>query len=274
MEKNRDKGNCLLAAVLYAAMVLVNILASTLRLGGVTTAEISAKYQSLFTPAASTFAIWGLIYLLLAVYTMYQLDIFRRPRGAGFCATELTRQIAPWYALSSFANLLWVIAWQYDLIIVSVLLMALLLFSLVQIMRMLCNMRLCLKERLCVRLPFSVYFAWILVAAIANIAVLLVSLNWSGWGISREIWMIIALALGAGLGIAAMILCRNAVFGLVLIWAYGGILKQHASPTGWDLQYPSVVTAILICLLLFVAVIGYLLFDRKKPVQTEPRDCG
>lgn len=265
MEKNRDRGNCLLAAVMYAAMVLVNILANTLRLGGVTTAEISAKYQNLFTPAASTFAIWGAIYLLLAVYTVYQSDIFHRSRGGGgFCATELTRRIAPWYTLSSLVNMLWVIAWQYDLIIVSVLLMAVLLYSLVQIMRMLCNIKLCLKERLCMRLPFSVYFAWTLVAAIANIAVLLVSLNWSGWGISREIWTVIALALGAGLGIAGMVLCRNIAFGLVLIWAYGGILQQHASPIGWDLQYPSVVTALLICLLLFVVAIGYLLFEKKK----------
>lgn len=271
MEKNKDKGDCLLAAFMYVAMVLVNILANALRIGGVTTAEISAKYQNLFTPAAGTFAIWGLIYALLAVYTVYQLDLFHRSRGnGGFCATDLTRQIAPWYALSSLANVLWVIAWQYDLIIVTVLLMGVLLYSLVQITRMLCNTRLCLKERLCVRLPFSVYSAWILVASIANIAVLLVSLNWNGLGVSREIWTIIALALGAGLGVVIMVLCRNIAFGLVLIWAYGGILKEHASPTGWDLQYPSVVTAVLICLLLFVAAVGYLLFEKKKkPSPTE-----
>lgn len=263
--KNKERGSCLFAAVLYAAMVLVNILANTLRLGGVTTGEISAKYQNLFTPAASTFAIWGLIYALLAVYTVYQLDIFHRARASGgFCATELTREIAPWYALSSLLNALWVVVWQYDLIIVSVLIMALLLYSLVKIMRMLCRASLCLKERLCVRLPFSVYFAWILVAAIANVTVLLVSLNWSGWGIPREIWTIIALGLGAGLGIAAMLYCKNKVIGLVLLWAYGGILKQHASATGWDLQYPSVITAILICLVLVIAAIGYLLFEKKK----------
>jgi len=258
------------AAAAYIIMIAANVLAETLRLGGVTTAEISAKYPNLFTPAPATFAIWAVIYLLLAVYTIYQMDLFHRTRGSGYCATELTRQIAPWYTLSSLANALWVVAWHFNLIIVTVLLMALLVYSLTQIMRMLCGAQLCFKERVCVRLPFSVYFAWILVAAIANVTVLLVSLNWNGWGVSREIWTIIALALGAGLGIAAMLYCRNIAFGLVFLWAYGGILKQHASPLGWDLQYPQVVTALLICMLFFIGVIGYLLFEKKnKPAPTE-----
>lgn len=269
MEKKVEQGNCLTAAITYVIMIAANVLAETLRLGGVTTAEISAKYPNLFTPAPTAFAIWAVIYLLLAVYTIYQLDLFHRTRGSGYCATELTGRIAPWYTLSSLANALWVVAWHFDLIIVTVLLMALLVYSLAQIIRMLCGAQLCFKERICVRLPFSVYFAWILVAAIANVTVLLVSLNWNGWGVSREIWTIIALALGAGLGIAGMLYCKNIAFGLVFLWAYAGILKQHASPLGWDLQYPQVVTALLICMLLFVGVIGYLLFEKRKKINPD-----
>ena len=41
------------------------------------------------------------------------------------------------------------------------------------------------KEKLFIRLPFSVYFGWITVATIANITTLLVDIGWNGFGILR-----------------------------------------------------------------------------------------
>lgn len=43
--------------------------------------------------------------------------------------------------------------------------------------------------------PFSLYLGWISVAAIANVAAVLDSAGWSGWGLSQEAWMGVALAL-------------------------------------------------------------------------------
>ena len=51
-------------------MLVLNGLANGLPLNGSTTAELSARYPNLFVPAGSTFAIWGLIYLLLIVFVI------------------------------------------------------------------------------------------------------------------------------------------------------------------------------------------------------------
>ena len=63
----------LLTLGVYGVMVAINYLAELLRLGGKDIGEISAKYPNLFTPAGYAFSIWGLIYLLLLIYVIYQL---------------------------------------------------------------------------------------------------------------------------------------------------------------------------------------------------------
>ncbi len=256
---------CILAAIAYLTMVIVNVLANALPINGVKTGEAAARYPSLFTPAPGTFGIWGLIYVLLLAYTLYQLGAFRWERGSTPCATALTQQIAPWYGISSLANALWLIAFHYGWMPVSMGLMALLLYCLARIMRCIClEQQLCLKEKLFVRLPFSVYSAWSMVAAIANASSLLVSIGWDRFGLAPEVWTVIVLLLGTGLCITAMILCKNTLLGLTCIWAYAGILVQHASQEGWDGAYPMVITTAILCLILFFAALGYLLFQKTR----------
>jgi hypothetical protein len=56
----------------YIYMVGMNALATTLPLNGQSTNEISDRYDTLFAPIGFTFSIWGVIYLLLGVYTVFQ----------------------------------------------------------------------------------------------------------------------------------------------------------------------------------------------------------
>ena len=77
MENRQNKMVQILAVLVYLVMVIVNGLANTLPLNGVTTGEVSEAYQNLFAPAGITFVIWGLIYLLLAVYVLYQVGLFQ-----------------------------------------------------------------------------------------------------------------------------------------------------------------------------------------------------
>jgi hypothetical protein len=55
------------SALSYVGMVAVNGLANALPLNGITTGEVSDAYFNLFAPAGVTFAIWGVIYVLLAI---------------------------------------------------------------------------------------------------------------------------------------------------------------------------------------------------------------
>jgi len=60
------------AGIAYVAMVFVNFLANSLPINNRGTGEISDAYPNLFAPAGLTFSIWGLIYLFLAGYVLYQ----------------------------------------------------------------------------------------------------------------------------------------------------------------------------------------------------------
>lgn len=54
------------------ATIVVNGLANALPINGQGTGEISDKFEVFFVPAGYVFSIWGLIYLALIAYAVYQ----------------------------------------------------------------------------------------------------------------------------------------------------------------------------------------------------------
>ncbi|MDD2680844.1 MAG: tryptophan-rich sensory protein [Patescibacteria group bacterium] len=239
-----------LAALTYVAMVVVNFLANALPINNRSTGAISDAYPNLFAPAGLTFSIWGLIYLLLAGYVLYQFGLFQSDRGRG--RVELFRKINFYFIISSIANIAWIFSWHYDFMGISVLIMGLILFSLIKIADILNKEKFSSKENFFLRIPFNVYFGWITVATIANITVFLVSINWNGLGISTQIWTIVVLLAGLLIGVLRMLKDRAVAYGLVLIWAYAGILLKHISADGFSGQYQGVVITTLICILGFL----------------------
>jgi translocator protein len=53
-------------------MIIVNILANALPINGQLTAKISDLFQVYFVPAGYVFAIWGLMYVGLLAFVVYQ----------------------------------------------------------------------------------------------------------------------------------------------------------------------------------------------------------
>ena len=208
----------------YVGVVSVNILASALPLGGKTTAELSDAYPNLFVPAGYVFSIWGVIYLLLLAFTVYQVSPARR--GEGFLD-----RIGGLFALSCALNISWIFLWHYEFVIPSLLPMFALLASLILI-----YVRLDVGrgspsrgERLWVHLPFSVYLGWITVAPIANAVAALVSINWDGLGLGEVAWTVIVIAVAVVLTVVNTFTRGDVGYALVIVWALGGIaIKQMA----------------------------------------------
>ncbi len=246
----------IITALAYIGMVVVNFLANSLPINNRSTGAISDSYPNLFAPAGLTFSIWGLIYLLLAGYVIYQ---FTQKAGT---KKEIIKKINPLFAATSLVNISWIFAWHYDYIAVSVILMLCLLVLLIKIADILRQTQFNALEKLFIRAPFSVYFGWITVAAIANITVFLVKLGWNGFGIPDYVWTSVILVVGALIGIIRMRLDKNAPYGLVLMWAYGGILLKHISAQGFASQYPSVIFTTIGCLALFAFFILKLLVKK------------
>jgi hypothetical protein len=262
-DKKDLSGLKILNAVFFVLMVAVNALANILPLNGMNTGEVAEQYSNLFTPPPFTFLIWGLIYLMLAGFILFQFGAFRGNEST--YREDLIREIGPYFAISSIANAAWIFAWHYGIIGVSVVLILIILYSLSVIVFEISKYDLLpLREKIFVKYPFSIYFGWITVAVIANIAAFLVSISWDGFGWPQSVWTVILLVIGLLITAAVTLKNRDIAYGLVVIWAYSGILYRHLSKTGYAGQYPAVIWTLILSLVLLVGIVVYLYFRKKK----------
>ena len=240
-----------LVTVTFLAMITMNALANALPLNGRNTGEVSQAYPSLFTPAGITFSIWSLIYLLLGAHVLYQLGLFRDGLETP-AESALLNRVGVLFSISSLANTAWIFAWHYDHIALSAVLTTVILICLALISVTLRNANLVGRQRWFIGVPFSVYFGWATVATIANITVLLVKLNWDGFGLAPSTWAVIIVLVAMAIGMMTMLRNRDAAYGLVLIWAFGGILLRQVSEGGLDGRYPQIIAAVVASLVIFV----------------------
>lgn len=264
----KNKKKMLIASIIvlitYVIMVTVNALANILPINGIGTGDISDSYANLFAPAGLTFAIWGLIYLLLLGHSIYQL-VYREK----LFNNEAYKWIGFWFTFSSVINTIWIFAWHYEVIWMSLLLMILILVSLIKINMQLRNVNGTLIESLFIKIPFAVYFGWITVATIANVTTFLVSIEWNGFGISEVIWTDIMILIGSVIGFFAILYYRSISYGLVIIWAYLGIYIKHTSPEFFNNQYPSVIVTVIVSLAIVIAggIIMLKIKSKKRAVS-------
>ena len=252
----------ILVAVTFILMVTINALANILPINGQTTGGVSDYYKNLFAPAGITFAIWGLIYIALAGYTIYQAGLFQKHESANPVA--LLEKIGLYFSISSIANSAWIFSWHYHLIPLSMLLMVVILVCLIIISQTINKVNLEFREKLFIRLPFSIYFGWITVATIANATALFVSLGWDGFGISEPTWTVVIIMVGLIIGIATTLKNRDITYGLVIIWAYIGILIKHTSTSGFSNQYMQIITTVIVCIILLTIAEIYLFSKMRK----------
>jgi hypothetical protein len=242
----------------YLAMIIVNMLANALPINNLNTGQISDFYPNFFAPAGITFSIWGLIYLLLGAYSIYQLAFIKNNS-----IKKITTKINPLVIFSFLFNTLWVFLWHYQLIGASVIFIIIILISLIRIADILRREDFKKKDYLLIKLPFSVYFGWITVATIANITAFLVSINWGGLGISDLFWTVVIIIIGSLIGLTRMFKDSNIAYGVVFIWAYLGIIIKHLSASGFNSSYPLVIVTAAGSIITFIIFIFKLVRFKK-----------
>jgi hypothetical protein len=242
----------------FLGTVVVNGLATSLPINNKTTGELSDQYPNLFVPAGLTFSIWGLIYILLAIFTIYSVIIAIKKDAAG----SFINKIGLLFFLSCIANMAWIFAWHYEIVPLSLVIMLLLLGFLIAI-----YMRLGVgkkgpakKEQYLVHLPFSVYLGWITIATIANVTALLVDVNWNRFGLSEQFWALAVIIVGIAIALSVLLRRQDIYYCLVVDWALLGILiKRLAS----SIPAQSVIIITIIGLVLITAGILVQLVRRK-----------
>ena len=261
-----------LVVATYVAMIAMNVLANVLPINGRTTGAVSDAYPNLFAPAGLTFAIWGVIYLLLGAHLLYQLGVLHGTNAdlrvaetlGGLPRRAAMERVGVLFSVSSLVNVAWILSWHYDFILLSTVLLATMLVLLVLITRTIHGEELSPRDRVFVRLPFSVYFGWLTVATIANITVWLVSVRWDGFGIAASTWATVIIAVGAAIGTAVIVRDRDIAYGIVLIWAYLGIWIKHTSSSGFRSAYPAVSATALAGIAAFIVAGAAVTLQRKR----------
>lgn len=238
-------------------VIIVNYYSQVLRINNNTIGSLSKEYSNLFTPQGYAFSIWGLIFIALLTYSFFQ--IYR----AFFSDedSEFISQTGPWFAIANFANAGWVVVWLYEHTAISVMLMFLILFSLIQVIRKTNMERWDAPARIIffVWWPICLYAGWIAVATIANVAAYLAKNDWDGYFFSEIQWTIIMLIVAVIINLLMVYKRNMREFAAVGIWALVAIYVRHSG------NYPAIAYVALggaSLILIYTAYHGFI--NRKS----------
>lgn len=261
----REKGKAFwaLATVLaFLAVVTVNALANILPINGVNTGTLSDEIPNLFVPAGLTFSIWGLIYTLLAGYSIAVLvEAFgKKPLRLWSVADGVI------FFVNAVANIAWILLWHYRMVGFSLVIMLIILATLVALGEQVYERKREFKARthghapardkvrfFFLSVPILVYLGWICVATIANVTALLVTSRWDGFGIDPVLWTVVAIGAGAVVAIALAFLRSTIAAPLVVVWAYAGIVIKRTSVDPAQTE-PVWIAAVVCAVAVLVAV--------------------
>jgi benzodiazapine receptor len=250
------------------ALIVMNYLSNVGAFGGKTNKAISDKYHTLITPAGYAFSIWGIIFLGLLAFAVYQ--------GLGTQRTNPRfRDIGWWVVLNGFCNAIWSPLFNNEQIGIALIVILVMLFSLVIIEQRLLERKHVpivstdpdntLPESVAspaqtwlARIPFSIYFGWLTVATILNVTVYLKATDFGLMDMSEQTWAVAMLIVGLVVGAVVFNRFRSVAYILVFAWAYTAIAVEQ---TGYSQVQLVAGTGAIIAVGLAIAG----LISRKTP---------
>lgn len=215
--KENKKSVPIISTIIFIITLVVNFGSMQGWFGGVQR-EISDKYRNFITPEPFTFSIWSVIYTLIIVFIIYQFYLLSKNRYDNKILDKLNQL----FIISCILNISWNLLWVNDLIGLST--VCIFLFTIVlglankYILKNIDG-----RYSLIIPIAFALYFGWLTVATVTNVAAFLVKINWNMFGLEEHLitcLMYIIVALLAGI---IVINIKNPIFNLPIIWAFIGI---------------------------------------------------
>lgn len=210
-------------------------------------------------PAAITFYIWIVIYIMLLYFVINQVFSLITKKNVA----KTIDAVSWWYVLAVIVSIAWYFTWQYNYILYSLMLSFSLLIVLIIIYRRLHVKRInfSVYENLFVRLPFSVYLSWISVVFVLIVSYYLQLKQWHAFGLSDSTWTIIALVLLSLIAVLFVVTKRDFGYGAVIIWFLAGILiKRYSS----FILYTNVVVTAWVCIAVITVLVVVKVFSPVK----------
>lgn len=224
--------------------IIINYLSNTGKINNTTIGEVSKQLDSLFTPAGYAFSIWGIIYLFLLGFVIYQgRSLFIQIKSNN----DFILKTGWWFVISCIANSAWVLSWIYGYTGLSCVFIFLLLFSLLKIV---VNNSMELWDAPITTIafvwwPFTIYSGWVTVASIANVSAYLVKINWNGFGISEVNWTIIMIGIATLINLITTWKRNMREFALVGAWALIAIAVSNKDDYS-SIFYTAIIAAIIL----------------------------
>ncbi len=259
LRRDPDRLRQIATLVAILGSIVINTLSNIFPINGINIGKLS---NTLFgavqiIPANYAFAIWGLIYLALLAFGVYQLQPAQR-QHPGLQRSGYRLVIA------SVAQSIWIYLFLARLFPLSVLVMLGILVPLADMYLRLGigQQRVSRADRWLIHAPISIYLGWITVATVVNVATALYSVNWDGWGIAPEVWTVVMMVVSAAIAAIIAIQRHDIAFTLVIVWALVAIvLRQMSIPL---IAGSGTVLAIALILLLLVVKLKPLVSRRPK----------
>ncbi|HEX8736427.1 MAG TPA: TspO/MBR family protein [Pyrinomonadaceae bacterium] len=223
-KQNRtEKIRQILVILATVGMIIINYLSQTGAINNTTVGAISDKYPTLITPAGYAFSIWGLIYLGMILFSIYQA----LPAQTANPRFLRTRTI---YIASCVANCAWLYFWLHEQILAATAVIFILLAALAFI-----NINLkganSISETWLVRVPFGIYFGWVTVASILNAAVAMVFAGVEASNTTATVWACVLIVVAATLGVLIRWKLSIGVYALTIAWALTAIAVKQSGKT-------------------------------------------
>ncbi|WP_019948415.1 hypothetical protein [Hymenobacter aerophilus] len=205
--------------------IALNYVSQAYPFNGQTNGQVSGKYPTPVTPAGYAFSIWGLIFLSLLAYSVWQLLPAQR-------RNPLPDLLARPLVLANVLTGGWLVVFAYELLPLSAVVMVGILAALA-----LAYGRLRRQARLepatvpwWVNLPFGLYLGWISVALVVNTSVALGQL-WQPGPAKGVEWGIILMGIVAGLALNITGRFRELAYPTAVTWGLVGIwVARNGAP--------------------------------------------
>jgi tryptophan-rich sensory protein len=172
---------------------------------------IANEQFPLIQTANYAFSIWILIYFLLFIWIIKGFFVRKEKR---IVYKELQLLIPVIFLL----NGAWILAFTEQRILLSTVIIFLLLFSLIRIYR---KIKRNTNKALFDLIPFSIYLGWVTIASIVNVFTFFVRNNVITFlGIGELGWTVTILLFVSLLTLIFILLNRDILYPLVIIWSY------------------------------------------------------
>lgn len=204
--------------------------------------ELSAKYQTLVTPAGWAFSIWSVIFLFQAAFAITQM----LPSFRGL--PEVQEGVSFWFLAACAFQIGWTVAFSQESIAVSLGFMLGILVSLLGLIYSQANVIPDqdfdkLRIYWLLKFPFQIWGGWILAASALNVNVLLVALDLN---VSIQLTAgIVSLAILHAVALSFTFYVRdspNFVIPAVLSWATGAIASELSDPQSLAAEFSTDIT--------------------------------